>query len=808
MKTCAPQGGAANPITNAMTNKLLPSLLFLLLFSSPLIAATESLESADLTLVVEKIGEKDNEGIRLVSLTDKATGHVFCSLPSRPLFSLVLCDPTERKDLYVLADSGWSDTAVEKKGNALHLSWKGRTRLPGGDNVSVNMQIAADPTKDGIEISQTAAAGADKVSIISMQLGQIAVKDFGTETKLFYPAGTGRVVSDPCGMNWQRSDGYPGYDVPMPWCAVWSEKTPEQGFRSTNNIGLYVGFHDTEGSRKVIECNAAGTKEGYAWPNTVSFFSTIPTENMYEPNNDLKVGGKAVLRAIRNNWYDGAMIYRDWVRKEASWYPREKMDENGRTDSPPWIKEHCLWAMYRVSPEDMIPAMKKFRDAFGVPAAVHWYYWWKTNPHANDGPNFFPYDNDYPHFFPRDGFKAAVDEMQKNDDIFIMPYVNGLLWDTRDKGMEDWLYTKEGLSGAVKNVDGTTNLHSYGSKESDGSDVKLAHMCPASQVWQRKVRENVLRLLNENGTKAVYVDQVAAAVPELCFDRSHGHPLGGGHWWNDAYRTIFNGIHSDLRQPNVQDYPLNDTVKERLRSNPNALRDRAIMSECTGETSLPIVDGFLTWHHQQQDQIPAFAAVYGGAIQMLGRDYRAGKVYAERTVPGWKETIEPLACRMKTAESLCFGEQIGWFVPTIIDESDKFPFQRKAVRLRYQVRHYFYKGEMCRPPDFPNELPTVTADWNFYNSPLITAPAVRTGCWRIIKDGKTQSAILLFANTSEEPITSRFRVDLAEIGLNNVTIRQIGPEGVEKTIDVDALNQPVVFSGEAVFAWEITANHQ
>ena len=789
-------------------SKVLQPVFFLLLFfplSATVAESVQHLDSADLSMTVETT----NDGIRLVSLTDKATGHVFCSTPARPLFSLILCNPKDtKKQHYALADSGWNNIAVEKKGNVLHIAWKGYKSIPGAENVSVVMQIAADPAKDGIEISQTAVAGSDQVSIVAMRLGQIAVRNFGIDTKLFYPFTSGRVHINPCEKNIHLTMGYPDACVPMPWCVVWNEQRPEQGFRSTDNIGLYVGFHDPMGCRKNLECYAIGKKADYAWQNTVSFWATIQAENMFEPNNELKIGGKAVLRTVRNNWFDGAMIYRDWVRREAPWYPREKMDENGRTDTPQWFKEHCLWAMYRVAPEEMIPAMKKFRDAFGVPAAVHWYYWWKTNPHAKDGPNFFPYDNDYPHFFPRAGFKEAVDELQKDDDIFIMPYVNGLLWDTRDKGMEDWLYTKEGLTGAVKNEDGTANLHSYGSKESDGSDVKLAHMCPASQVWQRKIRDNVLRLMNENGTKAVYVDQVAACVPELCFDRSHGHPLGGGHWWQNAYQAIFTGIRSDLCKSDIEDHPLCDTVKERLRSNPNALRERAIASESTAETYLSIVDGFLTWNHQYQDMVPAFATVYGGAIQMIGRDYRAGKVYAERTVPGWKQTIEPLACRMKTAEALCFGEQIGWFVPTIIDEADKFPFQRKAVRLRYQIRHYFYKGEMCRPPDFPQEVPTVTADWNFYDSPLITASAIQTGCWRIVKNGQTQSAILLFVNTLDQPITSRLRVNLAEIGFdkNTVSIRQLGSEGVEKTIDVDALNQPVIFPGEAIFAWEITGN--
>ncbi len=776
---------------------VLASLLIFFLFLTLATTAesAERLESADLSMVVDKIGTPGSAGIRLVSLTDKTSGHVFCATPTRPLFSLILCPPETKERHYALADGGWNEVALEKKENVLHLSWKGFKRLAGAENVVVEMQIAADPEKAGIEISQTTRAGSDRVSIVALRLGQIAVRDFGPETKLFFPLRSGVVFDDPCGRNFHLNIGYPGFEVSMPWCVVWNEKTPEHGFRNKNNIGLYIGFHDPAGSRKNIECLAAGKKEDYAWPETVSFWSTSFAENTFEPNNEHKVGGKAVLQTVRNDWYDGARIYRDWARKEATWYPREKMDENGRTDTPQWFKEQCLWAMHRVDPEEMVPAMRKFRDAFGVPAAVHWYYWHKN-----------PYDNDYPHFFPRDGFKAAVEAMQKDGDIFIMPYVNGLLWDSRDRGLEDWLYTKEGLPGTVQGEKGNVDLHAYGSKESDGSDVLLAHMCPATPVWQRKVRENVFRLMNENGTKAVYVDQIGAAIPELCFDRSHGHPLGGGHWWADGYRTMLDAIRRDMQNPDLADHPLCDTVKERLQKNPNALRERAITTECTGETSLSIVDGYLTWHHQLENQVPAFVAVYGGAVQMIGRDYRAGKTYAERTEPRMKKTNEPLACRMKTAEALCFGEQIGWFVPTIIEEADKFPFQRNAVRLRHQIRHYFYKGEMCRTPELPRELPTVQADWNYYDSPLITAPAVRTGCWRIVKDGQTQSAVLLFANSSAEPITSRFRIDLSEIGLSEkdgLSIRQIGPEGFEKEIDATALDQSVVFPGETVFAWEI-----
>ncbi|MDR1723301.1 MAG: DUF6259 domain-containing protein [Tannerella sp.] len=710
-----------------------------------------SAESRDLKLNLKKIGATGAEGLNVVSLTDKRSGREIGGFPASPLFTVIYCRAGHPGQQFTAkSDSAaWGSVVMSKD----RIVWKD---FSGASGLTVEMHIDDASDKDGIEMSCTAKAGSDSIAIIAVK-SQFA---FSEMDKLFLPNCSG-VVASSNGVNW--SAGYPGYSAPMPWFAVWNETVGADGFRSAGE-GIYFGFHDAQGSRKILECK---TDAG-----VIRMGATIHAENAYDPDNEFVVGGKMVLRAIRGDWYDGAMLYREWVRSEANWYPREQLTGNGRDDSPEWIKNQCLWAMYRVNPEEMIPAMKRFRDAFGVPAAVHWYYWHKN-----------PYDNDYPHFFPRDGFGNAVREMQKDGDIFIMPYINGLLWDTRDRGMEDWLYTKEGLAAASKDVNGKPNVHSYGSKEADGSDVRLAHECPATQTWKNKVKENVLRLASEYGTKAVYIDQVAAATPEMCFDRSHGHPLGGGHWWGDGYRAMFEEIHAALHE--------------------HGLDDVALVTECTGETSLPFMDAFLTWHHQLQGQAPAFAAVYGGAIQMAGRDYRAGNTYTERTAPRMTKTNEPLACRMKAAEALCFGEQIGWFVPTIIDEPDKFPFLKDAVNLRYHVRHYFARGEMCRPPELEAGSPTVTADWNYYASPLITAPAVRTGCWRLTENEQTKSLIAIFANTSSEDVTSEVKFDIPD-GFNPLSVTLINPDGSRKPLTLKVLKEKITFPKESVFAIELT----
>ena len=44
-----------------------------------------------------------------------------------------------------------------------------------------------------------------------------------------------------------------------------------------------------------------------------------------------------------------------------------------------------------------------------------------------------------------------------------MPYINGRLWDTRDKGAEDFEFTKIALPSATKDEEGNPYVESYGS---------------------------------------------------------------------------------------------------------------------------------------------------------------------------------------------------------------------------------------------------------------------------------------------------------------------------------------------------------
>ena len=321
-------------------------------------------------------------------------------------------------------------------------------------------------------------------------------------------------------------------------------------------------------------------------------------------------------------------------------------------------------------------------------------------------------------------------------------------------------------AGVLKPV-GRERLSRFHGKESNGQPVRLAVMCPTTRTWRERQHDIVMRLFNECGVQGAYMDQIAAAKPEWCFDAVHGHPLGGGSWWNE------------------QGYwPLLDRIRE------NKPRDRILTTECNAEPFLRWFDGYLTWHWQYDGQVPLFPAVYGGAVQMFGRAYGAGPT-------------KDLALRMKAAQQLVWGEQLGWLHPNIVREPENFAFFRDAVQLRWKLRRYFHAGQMARPPKLAGDIPNVTADWQWSGVWPVTTSALMSGAWYLPAEKRL---VLFFANVSDQAITTPVQYDLREAGLagKNFTRRKWTPQGESDLGDVTTVfRETVTFPPRKLWAWEI-----
>jgi hypothetical protein len=460
-------------------------------------------EAGDLRLVLEKA----EQGLRIVSLTDTAANQELLGGDALPLFSVTVRDAKTKELLTIAADSGWRQVDVSR--NDATESRKLTFAAPVDDRLKgLRIEVALDAEKAENAVTWDLQIVADNAQwgLWHVVFPQVLVKEPGEGGKVFLPQTAGIEVSNLWDTAGKKGGTYPSGWTCMQYMAAYNK---------ARRTGLYLGVHDPFGSTKDIFA------EGQPGKHAVVFRFDHPVPDMGKPGVDFDLPGKAKWQLLRGDWFDAAQIYRTWVSHEANWWPT--LGPDGRADTPKWMRELPAWAMTGGSPSECVPQLTAFAQELAVPTGFHWYNWHQI-----------PFDNDYPHYFPpRDGFAEGVAELKKAG-VYVMPYINGRLWDTRDKGAQDWDFTRVALAATTKDEAGNPYTESYGSKESDGSSVKLAAMCPSTSLWQDRVRETVLRLFSECGVSGVYIDQIAAAQPRLCFDASHGHALGGGHWWTQG----------------------------------------------------------------------------------------------------------------------------------------------------------------------------------------------------------------------------------------------------------------------------------
>ena len=684
-------------------------------------------------------------GIRLEGLVDAARNRDLLAGPSLPLFSISARLEGKADPVILTAEQGWSEVEIAGGGpvesatstQQYQLRWLRPVDRRFG-NLRVTARVDAEPPTSifrwTLKIDQIPAA----CSLWRVTFPQVAIADLGPAGCVFVPKAAGEVERGV----WQRPFRFSG-TYPSGWCSMPIMAAYDENQRT----GLSLAIHDPWGSTKDLLVESQ-TKEA-----TLRMAVDHPVPDMGKPGNGFELSGKAEWRLLRGDWFDAAVAYRQWVRKEAKWYP--KLTGEGRADTPTWMRELAVWALSGGPREQCVPEVLAFTRFLGPPAAVHWYNWHEI-----------PFDNDYPHYFPtKPGFRDGVRQLQSSG-TYVMPYINGRLWDTRDRGTEDYEFTRIAMAAVSKNEKGRPYIETYGSKERDGSPVRLGVMCPSTELWQSRVRQTVLRLMNECGVKGVYIDQIAAAAPTLCFDRSHGHPLGGGHWWTEGYWKLLGEIRRSMPQGCM------------------------LTTECNGEPYVHMLDGYLTWHWQYDGQVPAFPAVYGGAIQMFGRSYGGGD-------------SRNLALRMRAGQQLVFGEQIGWINPSTVLDQANSAFFRDVVLLRRKLVKYFSAGEMARPPRLVGTIPTVRADWQWNGVDWVTTSAVLTGAWH---QPESRRLVLVFVNVSDQPVTADIEFDARAYGFAGkpVAMKRIAPEGNQAVVTegFQAFHE-VRFPPRSTWAWEL-----
>ena len=95
------------------------------------------------------------------------------------------------------------------------------------------------------------------------------------------------------------------------------------------------------------------------------------------------------------------------------------------------------------------------------------------------------------------------------------------------------------------------------------------------------------------------------------------------------------------------------------------------------------IEALLSWAWVRNSQVPAFSAVYGGRVALVGRDYNSLK--------------DEEGVKIFAAESFLFGEQMGWIIPHQYLTTCYREFYKKCVRAREAHKEFFYAGKLLRP---------------------------------------------------------------------------------------------------------------
>lgn len=659
-----------------------------------------SIEGANYRVCLETDGAS-------LSVSDGYFGEI--KILRSPLFLMQVKHISDGSKAVITSEASWQEIEVVSGSDNYRFTFKD----PGGiEGLTVTFWGSAD--EEGIRWTGAVTNHNADFSVMEITYPRLDVT--APHYDLFVPMMSGIVIPD-AGVKGYR---YQGRQLHMQFFAAYG-----------GCGGLYYGIHDPAPAQKRYAISSQDTR--------LRLDVHYTGENGTLPQNSFSLSGSCVWQSLGTgaDWYDAAKLYAAFVRREAEWIP--EVDENGRVDLSPRFQDIPFWVCDYIpnspSQGDNKPmslsaksdiyaedywyrAVIDLKDALGVPIAYHVYNWHEI-----------PFNVDYPHFMPaRDKFKEGLKKLRKND-VPVTPYINSLSWETRDdhSGKFDVTFENTGKYGAAKAEDGSPYAVSYPQTHGDGIKVDLSPMCPTYKKWQTLMRDLVREMEDTLDIDGVYFDQISATPGSPCYDKSHGHPLGGGRYWCDGYRAMLRPI---------------------LDAKPQGAY---YFSEDNTEGYMNLFDGFLTWRWIMSEAVPAFPAVYSGYIQTIGRSTMGAK----------KEDTEFF--KYSLAQSFLYGQLLGWCKADVLYDKERLDFLKTLVTARHQYSYLFRWAEMLRSPRVRCSLEAKTTTPGLYFKTDVVMEQVLAAAWQHRSDKKT---VIFIINISKETAQYSLEFSNTEYGID------------------------------------------
>jgi len=427
----------------------------------------------------------------------------------------------------------------------------------------------------------------------------------------------------------------------------------------------------------------------------------------------------------QGGWTEAAKIYRPWALKQR-WTQEGPLSL--RNDVPEsilnlgiWIRDNWIWNDAEGTPEQMNKPLLEAAKKLDVPIGLQWYRWHTP-----------PFDNLYPHYLPaKEGFKERVNQLKENN-IIVMPYINGSSVDMNIPDFDKF------EPHAVKDEAGGLRHHYY-----SNNSGRLLSMCGDQELWQDEIETLVDDIRKQYGVTGIYVDQVSGLFHELCFDKSHLHPLGGGSYWTRGNRNLLKKV------KNVA-----------LREGGNMV----VTSEGASEVFFDLLDANLFWSQPSEREIPLMQMVYSGYTIFFGStcDYTKSDNYF----------------RYAQGQAFIDGRQNGWmdlglFKP---EHKEKVGYLKQCGKYRLSTLKYLVNGQLLDPV-IPNEKIEKFSDegfgWGMYEAQRsATVPCAEARLWR----SEEGTLAIFFANYVDKEIQFSYLINPADYGLpqGKWSIKELG----------------------------------
>ena len=408
-----------------------------------------------------------------------------------------------------------------------------------------------------------------------------------------------------------------------------------------------------------------------------------------------------VFKIVPGDWFDAAMIHRDWAL-DMPHLSAGPLEESNRV--PKWLMETPLSVLrhdrgpgYEI--EHFIRAARELES----PMLIRYYMWQK-----------YAFDKGYPFFFPASpNFRSDIAKCREAG-IRVVPYMNFYSADINGEHFDE-------ISHAAVEIDEHGSNHTAIWSQL----IPLRAMCPAEPVYRHLIKSELLRMV-ELGADGLYLDEYGMSPTQVCYSEKHGHVPGDPKIKHDGFASIVREIKAEAADINPE---------------------LIVGIETYAENYIQDADVFISGQVDPNFMIPLFQAVY--------HDFAFGGFGRNTFPPDVSDPAFAGSFMSKQALEFIYGCQFGVLRAPLYQVLDSDPEAKQLMKTMCKVwqhsNRYLAYGRMLRPLDL--DVPELEFRWAFHwrddEGHLVRLPQVLNSVWQV-NDG---SVAVVLLNIKNEPVT-------------------------------------------------------